>query len=87
MLDSTGPDGSKTKGFFPNLVNILGKNSFDADNDSTRYSTLFLQSGNLIASDFKAEYFKHKDIFEALCHKNPPEPSVSSDSPPTSSHL
>jgi len=39
MLDSTGPDGSKTKGFFPDLVNILGKNSFDADNDSTRYST------------------------------------------------
>ena len=86
MLDSTGPDGSKTKGFFPNLVNILGKNSFDADNDSTRYST-FLQSSSLIASDFKAEYFKHKDIFEALCLKNPPEPSVSSDSPPPSSHL
>jgi hypothetical protein len=34
MLDSTGPDGSKTKGFFPNLVNIPGKNSFDAGNDS-----------------------------------------------------
>jgi hypothetical protein len=57
MLDSTGPDGSKTQGFFPNLVNILGKNSVDADNDSTRYSS-FLQSGSLIASDFKAEYFK-----------------------------
>jgi len=26
--------------------------------------------------------FKHKDILEALCHKNPPEPSVSSNSPP-----
>ena len=51
-----------TKGFFPNIARILGKDSFSADNDSTRYST-FLQSGSLIASDLKTEYDKHKAIF------------------------
>jgi len=55
MLDSTGPDASLTKGFFPNLARILGKDSFSAEKDSTRYST-FLQSGSLIASDLKIEY-------------------------------
>jgi len=58
-----------------NLVNIIGKKSFYAENDSTCHLTS-LQSDSLLTSYFEAGY----DKFEFLRLKSPLPPNSSPDS-------
>jgi hypothetical protein len=66
MIDLENAVGSTERGFFhEQLVSVLGEGSFDHGNAENRWTT-FLQSNSRIAKESKEEYYRAKEITQAL---------------------
>jgi hypothetical protein len=61
MLDSKAANGRVTEGFFNEMPPTLGAGSFGHANNEARWD-FSLESGSVLASDFRAEFERHKAI-------------------------
>ena len=65
MTSHANEDGLTVSGFFENLADIIGIDSFKEENHNQRWS-FFLEHGGTTADDFQREYLKGKTIHNSL---------------------